>query len=310
MKIVFFGTSAFGIPCLEALQKEHALSAVITTPDKPKGRNLKLQPSPAKEWALSRNIPCFEMTSKAPQELAKTLEELKSDIFIVISFGVILPKNILELSKFPPLNVHSSLLPRHRGASPVQSAILSGDAISGVTIMRMVERLDAGDILLKKETPISETENHLELEDRLSKLSAPLLLQALQDLEKQRAVFTPQDESRSTYAKKISKSEGLVDWSRSASEISVKVRAYYGWPGSFTFFKKTRVILLSVSGMPGGPTPQKPGSVLSADQNGLILQTGSGLLKIESLQPEGKKPMSSQDFLRGHLVKIGDFFGE
>ena len=309
MKIVFFGTSPFGLPSLEAIQKSHhELSAVITTPDKPKGRNLKLSPSPVKEWAASKGIIAAEASKQNIFSLEESLKKIGADVFVVISFGVILPEALLKIQKTSALNVHSSLLPRYRGPAPIHWALLNGDARTGVTVMRMAQTLDTGDILLQEEMPILPEDNEKILHERLSQAGAAAILKALALLEENKALYTRQDEKLATYARKITKDDGHIQWKEPAQAIHNRVRALSGWPGTFVFLNGKRIIFLKTrlaSEIP--PQNSRPGQILKASaQDGIVVAAKSGALGVEQLQLEGRRPMSATQFLQGFSLKVGD----
>lgn len=308
MKLVFFGTSSFGLPSLEAISKSgHHLSAIVTTPDKPQGRNLKLLPSPVKGWSLSHGVKVLEASKQNISDLEAELKKMAADVFVVISFGVLLPPSLLAVPKKAALNVHSSLLPRHRGPAPVHWAILLSDRVTGVTVMRMAKALDTGDILLQKETPISPRDNEQTLHGRLAVLGAEALLQALSLLEKNKAQFTPQEEKHATYARKITKDDGRVQWKESAEAIHNRVRALAGWPGTFTFLNGKRIILHKTSVETGKPSSATLGKILEASaKQGILVAAQGSVLRLEELQLEGKKPLSAALFVQGGALKAGD----
>ena len=309
MNIVFFGTSAFGLPSLEAIARSaHALKAVVSTPNKPQGRHLKLQASPVKEWAAQRGSLYFDFFKEHPAQLLRTLKDLNADVFVVISFGVILKKEALELPRVAPINVHASLLPKYRGASPMQAAMLNEDSHTGVTVMRMNERLDAGDVLLKKRLALDPKEDIGVLEKRLSVLAAEALMESLELLEKEKAAWVPQDEKEASYAPKISKEDGKIGWSDNANKISAKVRAYLGWPGTFFFVRGKRVVLCKAQPLQAYNASGAPGTVLQASEtDGLVVAaSGKTALRLEELQLEGRKTLGWKEFLRGFPLKAGE----
>ncbi len=309
MNIVFFGTSAFGLPALEALKDSpHKILAVVTQPDKPSGRNLEPKPSAVKQWASTgHSIQTWEFSPGMEEACAKELELLKPDVFVVISFGRLLKKRLLDIPKIACLNVHASLLPRWRGASPMQSAILAGDAETGVGVMRMVEALDAGDVLVEKKITMEPQETLLTLEPKLALLGASALLEALSLLEKGDACWIPQNAKRVTVCTKIKKEDGHIAWKDPAETLDRKIRAFIQWPGSFTFFKGKRIIVKRAR--PETNTASgAPGQVLEAGSAGIRVAAGQGALVLEELQLEGRKPMLSADLLMGFPLNSGDNF--
>ncbi len=304
MKIAFFGSGSFGIPSLEAITRSsHELVSVVTLPDKPQGRKLELRGSPVKEWALAKNTPILEYDRKSVDAFAERAKRLDADVFVVISFGAILPARILAIPSVAPLNVHASLLPRYRGAAPIHWALLNGDAETGVSVMRMVEKLDAGDVLLQVKTPVLPEDDYPSLETRLASLGAEALMASLELLKAGKAPFTPQDEARSDYARKIAKEDGRIDWTRPAPETVRRVRAFSAWPTSYFFYEGKRFIVTAAS---AGMAEGRPGEVLEASAAaGFTVACGSGSLRVERIQPEGKKAMPVQEFLRGAPIISG-----
>lgn len=306
MKIVFFGSGSFGIPSLEAIARSsHELVSVVTLPDRPQGRKLGLRGSPVKEWAASRAFPVLEYDRKSVEEFAVRAEKLAADVFVVISFGAILPARVLAVPSVAPLNVHASLLPRYRGAAPIHWAMLNGDAETGVSVMRMVEKLDAGDVLLQVKTPVLPADDYPSLEARLAAIGAEALLASLELLKAGTARFVPQDEARSGYARKIVKEDGRIDWTRPAPENARRVRAFRSWPTSYFFHGGKRFIVVEAAEAPGAG---RPGQVLEASPDaGLAVACGAGALRVSKIQPEGKKAMSAAEFLRGAPLVPGRF---
>jgi len=306
VKIVFFGSGSFGIPSLEAIMRSsHELVSVVTLPDRPQGRKLELRGSPVKEWALAKSIPVLEYDRKSVGVFVDRAKTLNADIFVVISFGAILPARVLAAQSIAPLNVHASLLPHYRGAAPIYWAILNGDAETGVSVMRLVEKLDAGDVLIQVKTPVLPKDDYASLEARLAALGAEALLASLELLEAGQASFVPQDEAGSDYARKIVKEDGRIDWTRPAPEIARRVRAFGTWPTSYFFYEGKRFIVAAAS-----PETAKgrPGEVLEGSvAAGLAVACGDGSLRVERIQPEGKKTMPVQDFLRGSPIISGRF---
>lgn len=310
MKIIFFGTSSFGISSLEILKKSsHEIQSIVTIPDKPKGRNLKVENSPVKEWALRNKIPHLEAVRGNLDKLKEKCEALKPDLFVVISFGAILPENLLSIPKILPLNVHSSLLPRWRGAAPMHWALASGDSHTGVSVIRMTPKCDAGDIVTLKKTSILEEDDIISLEDRLSRLGAEALLEAITLVEEKKAVFIPQDEKCATVARKLTKEDGRINWKLKAAEIHNRIRAMKEWPTSYTFYQGKRLILTDTQISTPGVENAVPGTVLAASaMDGIVVAAGAAALRIQHLQLEGKKPLESRAFLMGFPLKVGEVF--
>ena len=309
MKTVFFGTGSFGLPSLEILKNTpHDPVLLVTASDKPQGRNLLLRPSPVKEWGLQHQKNIFEYSRTREAELVELLKKDLPDLFVVISFGFILSEKLLQIPRQAALNVHSSLLPRWRGAAPVRWALMEGDAETGVTVMRVIPELDAGDILCQKKTMILEADDALSLDERLSRFGAEALLEGIGAIEKQKALFLRQDPSAVTYARKITKEDGHIQWNETTRSILNRMKAVAGWPRAYSFLRGKRVILLQTAAAKN-PGKGKAGTVLGiSPAGGIWVASKDGALEIGSLQLEGKKPLPSQEFLKGFPVGTGDVF--
>lgn len=310
MTVLFFGTGDLGIPALEALKNSpHQILAVVTGLDKPRGRSLALGASAVKAWAVENEALVLQPGRLGGEEISKGIQGRKPDILVVIDFGMLLPKELLVMPRLASLNVHTSLLPRYRGAAPVAWAIIRGDTHTGVTVMRLTEKLDAGDILLQKNTAILPEEDLPSLESRLSRLGAEALLEAMGQLEKGQAVWIKQDQAQAFYARKLTKADGHVDWNRPAREILNRLRAMKPWPGSYTFYEGKRLIILDarVEDRPFGRKP--PGTVLAASPGeGLGVASKDKPIRILTIQQEGKKPVPADEFLRGFKIEEGHLF--
>lgn len=311
LNIIFAGTPDFAAQHLQALlNSEHNVIAVYTQPDKPAGRGKKLQASPVKQLAEAHNIPVFQPKSLRKEEAQAELKTLNADVMVVVAYGLILPEVVLNAPKYGCLNVHGSLLPRWRGAAPIQRAIWAGDTETGVTIMQMDIGLDTGDMLHKVTTPIEPNETSASLYAKLAELAPPALLEVLNGLENQTFKAEKQDENQSNYAEKLSKEEAKLDWNLSAIQLERNIRAFNPWPISF--------LTLEVEGIEQSikvyqatvlPHQNKPtGTILSVDKTGIQIATQEGVLNITQLQPAGKKPMLVQDFLNGRAdwFKVGE----
>lgn len=301
-RIVFFGTSELACASLRALAAapQYEILAVVTQPDKPKGRNLELQPTPVKAAALELGLPVLQPRRAREEAFIEQMRTLNLDLMVVAAYGQILPPALLEAPKRGCLNVHTSLLPRHRGAAPIQWAILSGDPATGVTIMKMDAGLDTGPIVAQRETPIRPEDNAQVLHDRLAQMGAELLLESIPPFLAEEWVPRAQPEG-ATYARKIEKADGRIDWSEPAEAIWRKVRAFAPWPGAFTFFDRggRRQMLKIWEAAPqseNGPA----GAVLRADQSGILTGCGIGSLLLTEVQPEGRKRQKAREFLSGH----------
>ncbi|MEI8293414.1 MAG: methionyl-tRNA formyltransferase [bacterium] len=307
MRVVFCGTGEIGLPALQALldSKKYDVPGVITQPDKPAGRDLKPRASAIKLLALERGIPVHQPPKLRDAASLDMLRGLNPDVLVVVAYGQILPKSVLELPRLGCLNLHASLLPRHRGASPIHAAILAGDAKTGMTVMYMDGGLDTGDILLEEALEIGPQETTGQLHDRLASLAAPCLLRALDLLTAGTAPRTQQDLQSATYAPKLKKSDGWLDWTRPAPELALRIRAMSPWPG--TFGRIAGHVLKIHSAMESSACGE-PGTVLQADANALVVACGTGSLSFESVQLEGRKRLRASDFLRGFPLAPGAVF--
>ena len=310
MTIVFFGTSGFAVPSLVKLSKFHDIAAVVTKPDKPKGRNLKPAPSLIKIKADSLNIPAISIDGMpAPQALA-VLKKFEADLFVVIAYGQILPVEILSLPKRYSIGLHASLLPKYRGASPINWAILEGEEKTGVTVFKLSEKMDAGEIIMQKDSDILSSDNAETLSEKLSNLGANLLVRAVDSIEEGKAPSTGQDETLATFTSKLKKEDGRINWNKPAAEVHNKVRAFYGWPGAFSRLNGRTIKILAAE--PADLPTQKglaPGKIAALDSGGMIAACGESFLRIKELQAEGGKRMKAKDYVLGNNVSIGDSFG-
>lgn len=299
MKILFLGTPQFAVPSLEILKTLDFVDivGVVTHPDKPKGRHLVVTPHPVKLTAQKYNIPVYQ-----PERVSNLVQ---SDIIVVVSFGEILSKDVLSIPKLGCINLHASILPKYRGAAPVAWAIMNGEKVTGVTTFWLNERMDCGDIILQKEVEIQADDNRGRLEERLSLAGAELLKETILNIDAPRI---PQDESRATYAPKIKKQDGLIDWSKPASVIHNKIRAMNPWPGAYTFINRVRVEIWE-SGLGEKVSAGKPGTVALLDKSGIGVSTGDGVLLIKEMQAEGKKRIKAVDFVHGYRINEGAVFG-
>ncbi len=306
MKVIFMGTPDFAVGTLEALiDAGHEIVLVVTQPDKPKGRGGKMQFTPVKEVAVAHDIPTFQPKKIREKECIETLRGYEADICVVVAFGQILPKEILEMTPYGCINVHASLLPKYRGAAPIQWAVIDGEKVSGVTTMQMNEGLDTGDIILKTEVPLDEKETGGSLFDRLSKEGADLCVKTLKALEDKTATWTPQGDTTTSYAKMLTKELGNIDWSESAVSIERLIRGLNPWPSAYTDWqgKTMKIWEAEVSSKDSG---KEPGTIICVEKDGFHVQTGEGALKIKSLQIPGKKRMDASAFLLGYQVNEGD----
>ena len=296
LNIVFAGTPEFGIPCLDALlSSKHKLQAVYTQPDRPAGRGRKLQASAVKEWATAQEIPVFQPLNFKLQENINELAALKPDLMVVIAYGLILPQAVLSIPHFGCINVHASLLPRWRGASPIQHAILYGDKETGVTIMQMDKGMDTGAMLKKISCPINnDTSASLNL--RLSEIAAAPLLETIDNIANSNIISMPQDENLVTYAPKIAKIDAKINWNKTALEIDCQIRAFNPWPITYTEVDDTIIRIFKAKVIPE-ECKKKPGTILSLDKKGMLVATGKDALLVEQIQFPGAKALSVGDWL-------------
>ena len=307
MKIVFMGTPDFAVPSLQALiDAGHEVCAVYTQPDKPQGRKQVLTAPPVKELALQHGIPVYQPATLKNEEEQEKLRVLAPEVIIVVAYGKLLPKAVLDIPPRGCINVHGSLLPRWRGAAPIQWSVIAGDEKAGVTTMQMAEGLDTGDMLLTCETEIGARETAGELFDRLAQAGAELLLETLEKLDS--ITPQPQDDSRSCYAHMLDKQMAVIDWAKSAHEIDCLIRGLNPWPVALTTLSGARLKIYAAEPVSG---TGRPGEVLVSDpKKGLVVACGEGALALREVQLVGGKRMKSADFLRGHAIETGTILGE
>ncbi len=313
MRVVFMGTGEIGEPAFRWLldSPECEVVAAVTQPDKPAGRRQELRVSAIKQLAVTRGVPVLQPVKMRAAEAVAEIVALRADVIVVMAYGQILPKAVLDAARLACLNLHASLLPRWRGAAPIQAVIEAGDAKSGVTVMYMAEGLDTGDILLARETPIRRRETGGSLHDRLGVIAAEALTEALPLVAAGHAPRIPQDEARANYAPKLTRENGTIAWTAAAAEIDRRIRAMNPWPAAHTFLptadglRQLKVFSCIQHRRGTGPT----GTVLSADRRGLLVGAGQGAVLLREIQLEGKRRMSAGEFLRGHPVAPGTLLG-
>ncbi len=301
-KIIFMGTPDFAVPALKVLNENYDVITVITQPDKPKGRGRKLQPSPVKEFALAENLPVFQPRSLKNAEAQTKLAALKPDLIVVAAFGQILPAAVLNLPPHGCINIHASLLPRWRGAAPIAAAIRAGDAETGITLMKMDVGLDTGDIIRPQAIAIEAHHTRATLTESLSTLGANLLIETLPDWLNGKIIPQKQDDALATFAPRLKKSEGRIDWRQSAIEIERHIRAFTPQPGAFSFWGETRIKILAAQVQTDGKV--HPGEIVQKGKT-VAVGTGDGLLTLIEIQPAGKRAMHALDFARGAKNFIG-----
>lgn len=300
MRMIFMGTPDFAVPCLQALlDAGHEICGVFTQPDKPKGRGYTMTPPPVKELALKNGLSVYQPDSLRTPEAEELISSLKPEVMVVVAFGKLLPKNILAIPEKGCINVHGSLLPKYRGAAPIQWAVINGDKTTGVATMYMNEGLDTGDILLMEETEIGDNETSGELFDRLCVLGAKVLIDTLKKIEEGSITRTPQTEEGSSYASMLSKELSQIDWSNPAQKIHDLVRGLSPWPVASSFYQGKRIKLHRTEVMAETHTNKTPGQVLEGKE--FLVACGEGtILRLITVQYEGGKQMGGSDFLRGH----------
>jgi methionyl-tRNA formyltransferase len=305
LKIIFAGTPDFAAAALEALLAQNLeVAAVLTQPDRPAGRGMQLTPSPVKQLALQHGLPVLQPHTLKDADIQRELAAFAADVMVVAAYGLILPQAVLHLPRHGCLNIHASLLPRWRGAAPIQRAILAGDRETGITIMRMDAGLDTGDMLLKKSSPIESRDNAQTLHDKLAALGAQAIVEALHLLEQGRLVREPQDNAQATYAAKLNKAEARIDWHNTAEQIDRAVRAYNPFPVATTILNATPLKIWQASVHDG--SSGEPGTVLAVEKEGIVVACGQGALRLEVLQRSNARALSAAQFVQGFAVHPGD----
>ena len=326
MKVVFMGTPDFAVGALEAIiEAGHQVAAVVTQPDKPKGRGKEVQMTPVKACAQKYGIPVFQPVKIKEPEPVETLRSYQADIFVVAAFGQILSEEILTMPKYGCVNIHASLLPKYRGAGPIQWAIINGEKITGVTIMQMDKGVDTGDMLLKAEVAIASDETADTLHDKLAAAGARLIVEALAKIEAGDVTPVKQNDEDACHAKMLHKSMGKIDWQMEAEKLDCLIRGLISWPGAFTLFREktlkiwqekvvseqelTALEELTGQSPDGFVRNEPPGTVVLVQKDALYVQTGDGILRLTEVQPEGKRRMAVKDFLLGYPIKAGERLG-
>ena len=310
MKIVYMGTPDFAVPPLRALvEAGYEVAAVITQPDKPKGRGKTMLPTPVKEEALKHDIPVYQPLRVRDPEFMRILEEITPDIIVVAAFGQLIPKAILDMPEFGCINIHASLLPKYRGAAPIQQAVIDGEKESGVTIMRMGTGLDTGDMISRTVVPLDKNETGGSLFDKLALSGAELLIKTLPSIFDGTAVYEKQpEESPTPYASMITKQMGLLDFSKSAGELERLVRGMNPWPSAYTFINGKTLKVWKSEAVSSDDRAAAPGTVILADRSGIHVACADGILVLKEVQLEGKKRMDTDAFLRGYKIEKGSMF--
>lgn len=311
MRVIFMGTPDFSVGTLEAIiEAGHEVVLVVTQPDKPKGRGNEIAYSPVKECALAHGIEVFQPVRIKEADNVEYLRKYNPDIIIVVAFGQILPQSILDMAKYGCINVHASLLPKYRGAAPIQWAVINGEEITGVTTMRMDIGVDTGDMIAKREVRLAEDETGGSLFDKLAKVGAQLLVETMDMIADGTAQYIPQDHSVATHTSMITKEFGEIDWSKSAKEIECLIRGLNPWPSAYTFLdtkmlKIWKAAVVKEEDIPENPENKEPGTVVAVTRESIYVKTGDGLLALLEVQLQGKKRMACDAFLRGYHVEEG-----
>ncbi len=311
MKILYFGSDYFGIPSLEKILEKHEIKGIVTSPDKPAGRGMKICPNTVKKWAVNNNLWVYqpEKLDKPFIELLKTLE---IDVLILISYGKKIPREIIEIPSKGATNVHPSLLPKYRGAAPIEWALINGEKETGVTIIKMSNRIDEGDILSVRKITIEDKDDIFTMKKKLSFLSAEMVVEVLDSIEKNRLKSTPQT-GISSYARKLSKKDGLIDWNLSSERINNLIKGVKEWPGAYTFIQtaggsKKYLKIFSAEKAYGDTADKKPGEIINLTEDAIEVACGTGSLLIYEVQVEGKKKNRASEFIRGYRIKTGTIF--
>lgn len=308
MRVIFMGTPDFAVGTLEEIVAAgHEVVLVVSQPDKAVGRSKALKYTPVKACALAHGIEVYQPERVRNEECIEYLRSYEPDIIIVEAFGQLIPKAILDMPRYGCVNVHASLLPKYRGAAPIQWAVINGDPVTGVTTMRMDEGLDTGDMIMKREVALREDETGGSLFERLSEAGAKLCVETMAAIENGTAVYTPQDHEQATHTKKIYKEMGSIDWSRDAQTIECLIRGLDPWPSAYTRLND-RTLKIWKAKVIAGDSDMPPGCIVKADREGLLVQTGEGMLLLTEVQLEGKKRMSAEAFLNGCPVEAGTYF--
>ena len=313
MDIVFFGSSNFAVPSLKALKTSgHKISCVVTQPDRKKGRGLSVGATLIKQLAEEFNLKTYQPENINIPEAIKFLKGLNPDLFVVIAYGQILSSDILNIPKALSVNLHASLLPKYRGAAPINWAVIKGEKTTGITVMKMAKEMDAGPIIQQKEIEISNLDTSVTLEDKLSPLAAQLLLTTLSSIEDNSYSLIPQDENKVSFSPKLKKEDGRIDWNKPASDIYNLIRGCISWPGAFTYYsdKLLKIYKARVSSQVLEFASSNPGEILEASKEGIAVFTGKGNIIIEELQIEGKRRMRVEEFIAGHKILPREILGQ
>ena len=312
MKIVFFGSAHFAVPALEALIKsKYKLVCVVTQPDKKRGRHLHISGTDIKSTAVAAGLKIFQPENIKSKESVDLLKDLDADLFVVVAYGQILSQEVLDIPKIMPINIHASLLPRYRGAAPINWAIINAEKKAGVSIMYVSLKMDSGPVILQKEIKIEDSDTAVTLEEKLRYLGAELLMDALEIIDNRSYRLLEQDEDKVILAPKLKKEDGLIDWDAPAAAIHNQVRGVLPWPGAFTGFRGRLLKIFETDVLAVFPNHKPvPGEVLKADKHGIIVACGRGFLSLKELQLEAGRRMPAQNFIIGHELQAGEILGK
>lgn len=311
MKIIFFGTSVFAVPSLEQLAaSDHQVSLVVTQPDRPKGRNLKLAAPAVKDAAKRLHLPLYQPEDALAADAIQSLRKHNADLFVVVAFGCILNTEILSIPKKFSINLHASLLPKYRGAAPINWALINGEKTTGVTVFRLNEVMDAGDIIIERSLTIEDEDTAITVSEKLSGIGAITLREAVDLIARDKVVFKKQDRAHATFARKLKKSDGVIDWGLSAVALMNRVRGLIPWPGAFTTLEGRQLKILDAAAIQHEPKDASNGQIVEiTPDSDIVVKTNDGCLVIKRLQLEGSRPMGCEEFLRGHTIAQGYILG-
>ncbi len=311
MKIVFFGSGHFAVPALKALIKSrHTLAGVVTQPDKKKGRHMQLAGTEVKSTAMEAGLKIFQPENVNSKESVSCLKKLEADLFVIIAYGQILTQELLDLPGIMAVNIHASLLPRYRGAAPVNWAIINGDKKTGITAMYVTRKMDCGPVIMQQEIEIEDKDTALSLQDKLSLCAPELLSRAIEAIDSRDYRLIEQDEGQAVYAPKLTKETGLIDWEAAAADIHNQIRGVTPWPGAFTRYRKKLLKIFQAQVLPIFPSHRPiSGEIIRADKRGIVVACGRGFLEIKELQLEAGKRMPAENFIIGHKLAEGDILG-
>ena len=307
MDIIYFGSDAFGIPSLEELKKKHQILCVITAPDRPAKRGMKLSSTPVKIWALENNIPVYQPEDISDRNFIETLKGLSPEIIVLISYGKILPEAIIDIPSYGAINLHPSLLPKYRGAAPVEWALINGEKETGITVITIKDKVDTGEIIKQQKVPVDETDDIFSLRKRLSEIAPSILIESIDNIKK--GVKPYPQKGIPTYARRLKKEDGLIRWNKKAIEIYNLIRGAKEWPGSYTYLDGKYIKIYGAYPI-YGQKKGEPGEVIDINGVCIYVACGEGIIKITELQMEGRKRMDTSEFLKGHPVNVGSIFSE